>query len=100
MAAGLLARAGLTDDFEALLSVEDAPAWKPHPASYAYALDHCGVSAGDAMLVAVHPWDVDGAARAGLRTGWLNRSGAGYPSYFTRADVEATGLDDLARVLG
>jgi 2-haloacid dehalogenase len=100
VARGLLDRAGLADDLEALLSVEDAPAWKPHPDSYAYALDRCGVSARDAMLVAVHPWDVDGAARAGLRTGWLNRTGAGYPSCFTGADVEVTGLDDLARVLG
>lgn len=38
---------------------------------------------GDAMLVAVHPWDVDGAARAGMRTAWLDRRGTAYPSYFT-----------------
>ena len=72
VAEGLLGRAGLGDAFERLLSVEDAPAWKPHPASYGHALSSCGVAAGDAMLVAVHPWDVDGAARAGLRYGRLN----------------------------
>ena len=32
------------------------------------------------MLVAVHPWDIDGASRAGLVTAWLNRSGGPYPS--------------------
>jgi 2-haloacid dehalogenase len=52
------------------------------------------------MLVSVHPWDIDGAARAGLRTGWLNRNGARYPSYFTAPDVEATDLPALARLLG
>lgn len=55
MAQGLLERAGLSDDLERLLSVEDAPAWKPDPDSYAYALSVCGVTAGEAMLVAGTP---------------------------------------------
>ena len=99
VAEGLLERAGLTDVVERVLSVEDAGAWKPHPSAYAYALELCGVPAGEAMLVAVHPWDLDGAARAGLRTGWLNRSGASYPSYFRAPEVEARDLPELARLL-
>ena len=100
VARGLLERAGLGDAFEMLLSVEDAGAWKPHPAAYAHALQACRVTPADAMLVAVHPWDIDGAARAGLRTGWLNRNDARYPNYFTTPDVEARDLVDLARRLG
>jgi 2-haloacid dehalogenase len=100
VAEGLLGRAGLSDDFERLLSVEDARAWKPHPAAYAHALSTCGVAAADTMLVAVHPWDLDGASRAGLRAAWLNRRGARYPSYFTPPDVEAADLVALARALG
>lgn len=100
VAEGLLARAGLTDAFERLLSVEGAPAWKPHPSSYAHALSTCQVSAGEALLVAVHPWDIDGATRAGLRTAWLNRNGTSYPSYFTAPDIEAPDLVALARILG
>lgn len=96
VAEGLLERAGVGDAFEALLSVEDAGAWKPHPASYAHALEVCDVPADAAMLVAVHPWDIDGAARAGLRTGWVNRGAARYPSYFRNAEVEAVDLVDLA----
>lgn len=99
VAQGLFERSGVTDAFERLLSVEDAAAWKPHPASYAYAIEQCGVSASEAMLVAVHPWDIDGAARAGLRTGWLNRDGARYPHYFTAPDVEAADLVQLAQRL-
>lgn len=97
VAQGLLERAGVADAFEALLSVERAPAWKPHPAAYAYALEACGVRSEEAMLVAVHPWDIDGAARAGLRTGWLNRNDVRYPSFFTRPEVEATGLEALTQ---
>ena len=100
VAQGLLDRAGVGDAVERLMSVEDAGAWKPHPSSYAHALRECGVPAERAMLVAVHPWDIDGAARAGLRTGWLNRNGARYPSYFTPPDVEAADLPALARSLG
>jgi 2-haloacid dehalogenase len=98
VAEGLLERAGISDAFERLLSVADAPAWKPHSSSYAYALSSCGVDAADAMLIAVHPWDVDGAGRAGLRSGWLNRNSARYPSYFREADLEAPDLLELADI--
>lgn len=50
------------------------------------------------MLVAVHPWDIHGAA-AGLRTAWINRTGATYPSYFRAAEIEAKDLVDLAEIL-
>ena len=53
-----------------------------------------------AMLVAVHPWDVDGAQRAGLQGAWLNRQGASYPAHFRAPDVEASDLVGLARQLG
>ncbi len=100
VAQGLLERAGIADVVERTLSVADAGAWKPHPRAYAYALDACGVASADAMLVAVHPWDVDGAARAGLRTGWLRRRAAGYPSYARPAEVTAGDLVELAALLG
>ncbi|MFW5470249.1 haloacid dehalogenase type II [Knoellia sp. CPCC 206435] len=96
VAQGLLGRAGVGDRFEQLLSVEDAGVWKPAPAAYAHALERCGVAAGVAMLVAVHPWDIDGAARAGLATAWVNRDGGTYPGYFSPPDLTCTSLTDLA----
>ena len=81
------------------MSVEDAGIWKPAPGAYAHACEVLDVVPADAMLVAVHPWDVDGAVRAGLGTCWIDRSGAAYPSYFRAPDLVATGLDDLARQL-
>ena len=92
----LLQGAGLKGRFERLLSVEDAGVWKPAPAAYAYALAECGVEPTDALLVAVHPWDTDGAKRAGLGTAWVNREGGRYPTYFTAPDLEVTSLTDLA----
>ncbi len=96
----LLGRAGVTDHLERLLSVEDAGRWKPAPEAYAYALEQCQVDPEEAMLVAVHPWDIDGAARAGLATAWLDRRGTPYPGYFRAPDLRATSLVDLAAQLG
>lgn len=91
--------AGIRAEFERLLSVEDAPAWKPAPAAYSYAADVCGVPARDLLLVAVHPWDIHGASRAGLSTAWINRTGGPYPGYFAEPDVVVSGLADLADAL-
>jgi 2-haloacid dehalogenase len=99
VAEGLLGRGGIRDAFERVLSVEDAPAWKPAATAYAYALGECGVAADDAMLVAVHPWDVHGAKAAGLRAAWIDRTGAPYPEPMHSADLVATSLTDLARQL-
>lgn len=99
VAEALFDRAGVTEQFERLLTVEDAAGWKPAPEAYQYALDECDVDPADAMLVAVHAWDIDGAARAGLRTAWVNRSDAPYPSYFTAPELAVTTLPDLAEHL-
>jgi 2-haloacid dehalogenase len=100
----LLVDAGLDAAFESLLSVEQAGIWKPSASAYAHALTVCEVSPAEAMLVAAHPWDIDGAGRAGLATAWINRSGGHYPGYFQPSDVEAASLthlaDRLARVPG
>ncbi len=99
VAEGLFASADLRRHFERLLSVEDAGIWKPAAEAYRHALVQCHVEAADAMLVSVHPWDIDGASRAGLRVAWINRSGGPYPNYFRPPDVQATSLVDLAHKL-
>jgi len=91
----LLEEAGLADRFERLLSVEQAGIWKPARAAYAYALQECGVDPMDAMLVASHPWDTDGAQRAGLASAWINRGGGVFPAMFQPPSIEAASLTDL-----
>jgi 2-haloacid dehalogenase len=92
----LLGRAGLLDHLELMLSVEDAGVWKPAAAAYHHAVQRCGVAPADAMLVAVHPWDTDGARRAGLGSAWVNRDGGTFPGHFGSPDLEATSLVALA----
>ncbi|MGT2463038.1 HAD family hydrolase [Sinomonas atrocyanea] len=95
----LLDAAGILGEFEMLLSVEDAPNWKPHPSSYAFAAQACATRQDQMVLVAVHPWDIHGAARAGLRTAWVNRDGAAYPGYFASPDVVVSSLAELEAAL-
>lgn len=91
--------AGIREEFEALLSVENAPAWKPAPPSYGYAAQAIGAAPSEMLLVAVHPWDIHGAAKAGLQTAWINRAGARYPDYFTPPDHTVMLLTELPAVL-
>lgn len=96
VAEGLLTRSGLRDRFERLLSVEQAGAWKPDRRAYQYAARELACPEGEMVLVAVHPWDVDGAARAGLQTAWLNRSEGPYPDVFTAPTCAVPSLEKLA----
>ena len=91
----LLTRAGLREEFEHVLSVDDAGVWKPARGSYAYAARTCGAELAQMMLVAVHPWDIDGANRAGMTTAWINRDGRPYPEYFTAPTHTIAALTEL-----
>lgn len=99
IAGKLLSDAGIRDEFQSLLSVEDAAGWKPARAAYEYAAAACEADPADMVLVAVHPWDIHGAARAGLRTVWLNRTAGTYPAYFQAPEFTVTALTELPAAL-
>ncbi len=89
--------------FDAILSAELAQAYKPAPEAYRAAARLLGVDAGELMLVAAHPWDLDGARAAGLRTAFVERPleyGPGSPAREDPdADASAADLLELARRL-
>jgi 2-haloacid dehalogenase len=91
--------AGVAGHFERLLSVADAPAWKPARAAYEYAAQVCGTALESMALIAVHPWDIDGAKRAGMRTAWIDRKVTPYPQHFTPPDVRGRTLVDVANAI-
>jgi 2-haloacid dehalogenase len=99
VAEALLERAGVRGELEALLSVEEAGVWKPAAEAYHFAARRCGVEPADLLLVAAHPWDIDGAARAGLQTAWLDRDGHRYPSYASEPTHHVRSLQELAEAL-
>ncbi len=99
VADGLFGRNEIADCFDRLLSVDKAPLWKPAESAYSFAVEACACEPSEAMLVAVHPWDIDGAARVGLRTAWVSRDAGPYPGYFTAPDLRTESLIDLASQL-
>jgi 2-haloacid dehalogenase len=99
IAGKLLERAGLADLVERRISVDEVRRWKPAPEPYLHAARDLGVEPGRCTLVAVHPWDVDGAKRAGLQAAWLNRRNTPYPEFFAAPDFTGETLITLAEVL-
>lgn len=92
----LLRKAGLLELFAHRLDVTAVGRWKPAPEPYLHAAHTAGASPAEAALVAVHPWDTDGAQRAGLTGAWLNREGAPWPEPFQSPHVFAPDLETLA----
>ena len=79
------------------LSVEELPVWKPHPDAYRYATEALRSDPAALTMVAVHPWDLDGAGRAGLHTVWVDRSVARmWPSILTPPGRRVEALTALA----
>jgi len=99
LAAGTFARAGVLDLLERRMSVSEPRRWKPTPEAYRFAARSCGVPIGQMALVAVHPWDIDGANRAGMTTGWIDRAGSPYPDSFLPGDVTGRDLPAVAAAL-
>lgn len=94
----LLAGAGLDAHVQRVISVDDVGRWKPAPEPYLHAATVLGRRPGEIALVAAHDWDVHGAKRAGLVTGWCSRSRRPFPEVFAAPDV--TGPDLVAVVDG
>jgi 2-haloacid dehalogenase len=94
--AALLEHNGLQDVFAHSLVGDSVERFKPSREVYALAIDAFGGEADRVMLVSGHEWDVAGAARAGLRTGWIARGEQFAPTLGTHPDVQADDLKDLA----
>ena len=99
VAESLLERTGLRDLVEQCLSVIDAGRWKPAPEAYGHAVASCETERSKLAMIAVHPWDIDGATRAGLRGAWLRRGADEYPPYFSAPEFSGDDLPELAAAL-
>lgn len=91
--------AGIAGYFERQLSVETIGIYKPHQEVYRWAARQMGVAPQDCMLVAAHPWDVAGAAWAGMRSAFLARLGVQPFPLAPRPDFEGLDMAGLARWL-
>ncbi|MGN6551879.1 MAG: haloacid dehalogenase type II [Pararhizobium sp.] len=92
----LLERGGLTDFVERTVSIDDVGRWKPAREVYLHCAKAMETPPPRVALVAAHGWDIHGAARAGLMTGYVGRSAPPFPDVMDPPDVSASSLLDLA----
>ncbi|CAA9292347.1 MAG: hypothetical protein AVDCRST_MAG11-209 [uncultured Gemmatimonadaceae bacterium] len=90
--------AGLGDVLDVVAGSDEAGAHKPDPRPYRLAVERLGLHADEVCLVAAHWWDVLGAARAGLRTGWVAR-GRRLPSTVPEPGARGEDLAGVAAAL-
>lgn len=70
----LVRNAGLTDLFDAVLSVQAAGTFKPAPQVYALCERQFGVKAPQLTFMSSNRWDIAGARAFGMNPIWVNRS--------------------------
>jgi 2-haloacid dehalogenase len=75
--------------FDCVISAELAGAYKPKAVVYQTAAQLLGVDPGELMLVAAHPWDLEGARGAGLGTALVKRPLEYGPRSPAREDPDA-----------
>lgn len=96
----LFARASLAPFIDRIVSTDEIGVAKPVGRVYHAAADAAGMAPDRVTMVAVHPWDLNGAAAAGLRTAFLD-DGRPYPSTMRAPDCRASSLGTLIeRVIG
>ena len=88
----LLDRAGMGDLVRACHDVGEVKRWKPAALPYEHCARRYGLAPERMALVAVHAWDINGAHRAGLATGYARRHEGGRAAHFAAADVEGEDL--------
>ena len=78
---------GLTQLFDAIISVEDTGSFKPNPQVYHFAAQVLGESVENLRLVATHDWDTHGALSAGLKAAYIDRTGSQYHPLYLKPEI-------------
>jgi 2-haloacid dehalogenase len=92
--------AGLGKALDAVLSVEKAGTFKPHPSVYKLVVDHFDVDPKSVLFVSGNGWDAAGAAAFGFNVAWINRAGVPNEHLPAGPDVTLASLADLPALLG
>jgi 2-haloacid dehalogenase len=99
MLEALIARAGLQERFEAVLSVDAVRVFKTHPKVYRYALDRLALPAQSIAFLSSNAWDAFAASDFGMRVVWCNRYGQRRERLPGAPDFEIRTLAELPALL-
>jgi len=95
MIGNCLENSGLAGFFGQRISVDEVRVFKPSPAAYRHAAERLSRPAGQVRLVTSNAFDSVGASAAGMRTAWVNRSGAPFDTIGSQPDLTVSALDRL-----
>ena len=94
-----LKNSGLSQYFDANLSIESVGGFKPHLTTYQFAMKDLRVKPNEALMVAAHGWDIDGANKAGLQTAFIRRTGKVLFPLADKPDYNVLDIKELSKVL-
>jgi 2-haloacid dehalogenase len=99
MLRAVVERAGLAQDFDAILSVDAVQVFKTHPRAYQYALDVLQLPPASIVFLSSNAWDAYGASDFGMRVVWCNRRGERRERLPGAPDAEVRTLAELPALL-
>ncbi|MFM9936074.1 MAG: haloacid dehalogenase type II [Novosphingobium sp.] len=95
-----MARNGIAELFEQVLSTDRVRQFKPARAAYAMAPDAFGLPKSRIGFAAFGGWDAAGAAWFGYRTAWVNRLGVPREPIEPGPSITAPGMDAVLALAG
>ena len=83
-------------NFDSIISVQVAGAFKPHPGVYRKAAAILELEVGECLMVSSNSFDVMGARMCGFRGAFVNRYGLPYEDSPFRPDITCADFSELA----
>jgi len=100
MLAAAVENANIAHLLDAVLSVEEAGVYKPHPKVYRLAVDRLGIEPAAISFQSSNAWDAYAASAFGMRVVWCNRYGQRPERLPGKPDREVRSLAELPALLG
>ena len=85
--------------FDAVISVAEANAFKPHRATYEMAARKMGVAMDQVLFVANHEFDCVGAKAAGMHTAFIDRRHRPFARWPHQPDLIVSSMTELADLM-
>ena len=76
-------------------SIEDIKIWKPNPEPYLFVSNKLKYNPNEIIMVAAHGWDINGAKKVGMKTGYIKSYEKKLSSYYDKADFAAENCKEL-----
>ena len=91
----LLRKNNLLELVDYQFSIEAIKIWKPHPEPYLYVSKKLNYHPNEIIMIAVHGWDINGAKKVGMKTGYIKSYEKRLSSYYEKADYTADNCKKL-----